>query len=221
MITRRTLVMWSGGLDSTYGLIRVLRESDDEVFAHHISRHARDDTGRNMTRTAAYEDRAVSQMLPVIQRLYRPFSFTQSAVNLLAFRNFARDTSTAMFFAAHAAMSHGFGPQDRILLSMNSDEDKSWNPGSELYNFLRATTIRVLRVTWGGEDFPQCFLWEPPPRKCDEAAYLPDELFRLTASCRNPSYDATADTYEGCQVCRECISLSAITRSNGHMPNAT
>ena len=71
-------------MDSTYGLVRLLHESNDEVFAHHISRYARDDTGRNMTRTAAYEDRAVRQMLPAIQRLYRPFAFTQSAVNLLA-----------------------------------------------------------------------------------------------------------------------------------------
>ncbi|MGB3313663.1 MAG: hypothetical protein WBB85_04580 [Albidovulum sp.] len=210
MTARKTLVMWSGGLDSTYGLVRLLRESDDEVYAHHISRYARDDTGQSMTQTANYEDRAVHAMRPIVEKAYRPFTFTQSAVNLLAFRNFARDTSTAMFFAAHAAMSHDFSGQDRILLSMNSDEDKSWNPGSELYDFLRAATIRVLRVTWGGDGHPRCFLWDHPPAKRDEAAYLPEQLVTLTASCRNPHHDQASNTFGRCQACPECVSLSAI-----------
>ncbi|MCV3274384.1 hypothetical protein [Roseobacter sinensis] len=209
-MVRKTLVMWSGGLDSTYGLVNLLRETDDDVFAHHISRHARSDSGHNSTRTADYENDAVARMLPLISETYRPFSFGQSTVDLRAFRSFARDTSTAMFLAAHAARSHGFSRDDRILLSMNSDEDKSWNPGSELYRFLRAYTVRILRLTWGAEDFPTCFLWDPPPRKQKEANYLPKHLFDMTASCREPRYDPDGEGYLRCQICPECVTLSSV-----------
>ncbi|MEM9152751.1 MAG: hypothetical protein AAGB19_20155 [Cyanobacteria bacterium P01_F01_bin.3] len=149
-------------------------------------------------------------MRSLIEARFRPFQFSLSAINLRAFPNFARDTSTAMFFAAHAARSYEFGPRDRILLSMNSDEDKSWNPGSELYDFLRSTTLRVLRTAWEGEDFPECFLWDPPPSKRVEAAYVPKDVLRLTASCRDPRYDEATDTFQKCGICPECVTLSAL-----------
>ncbi len=210
---RKTLVMWSGGLDSTYGLVRLLRETNDDVYAHHISRYALDDTGKKKTYTAPYEDRAISFMHPILLSRYREFHFDSSSVNLTSFRNFARDTSTAMFFSAHSALSHSFCRKDRILLSMNSDEDKSWNPGSEIYQFLRAYTVRILRLIWGNEDHPQCFLWPYPPTKQEEVNYLPDDIFKFTASCRNPSYDDEVDTFSSCQRCPECITLSSVSHN--------
>ena len=33
---RTTLVMLSGGVDSVYRLVKLLRETDDEVLAHHV-----------------------------------------------------------------------------------------------------------------------------------------------------------------------------------------
>ena len=186
---RKTLVMWSGGLDSTYGLVRLLREISDEIFAHHIHRHARHDDGKHIALTCEHEAEAIGQMLPYITRTYRIFHYSESRVDLTTFYRFARDTSTAMFFASQAAKSFRFHTEDRILFSMNSDEDKEWNPGSETYFFLRAVTINIMKLVWGSEEVPQCFLWPEPPDKQEESDYLPIELVRMTASCRDPKRD--------------------------------
>ena len=211
---RKTLVMWSAGLDSTYGLIRLLSETGDEVFAHHIHRHARHDEGTRPADTCRYEAEAIERMRPWIEANYRPFAYSESVVDLTAFSSFARDTATAMFFAAQATRMHGFSPADRILLSMNSDEDASWNPGSELYWYLRQVTIRLLKLVWRSEDVPECFLWDPPPTKQAEIDFLPMELTDMTASCRDPKHvneDETEKGWRHCGICAECQTLSGVT----------
>lgn len=207
-MTTKSLVMWSGGLDSTYGLVRLLSETKDDVYAHHIDRNALHDSGKRTAPTCEYEAEAIEKMRPYIASTYRSFHYSESAVDLTAFETFARDTTTSMFFAAHVAKSYGFTRMDRILLSMNSDEDSQWNPGSELYSFLRMTTIQVMKLVWGSEDVPQCFLWPEPPTKQIEADYLPIDLFWMTASCRDP--EPSGEDWKLCGTCPECVTLSSV-----------
>lgn len=211
---RKTLVMWSGGLDSTYGLIRLLGQTDDDVFAHHIHRHARHDTGVRPADTCVYEAEAIANMRKWLAVNCRPFTYSESVVDLTCFSAFARDTATAMFFAAQATRMHGFTPDDRILLSMNSDEDASWNPGSEIFWFLRIVTIQMLKLVWRSEDAPECFLWEPPPTKQAEIDLMPAELTAMTASCRDPKRwppEAGKNGWRLCGECAECRTLSKVT----------
>lgn len=205
---RKTLVMWSAGLDSTYGLVRLLRETDDHVYAHHIHRHARHDSGTRQADTCRYEAEAITRMRPWIKRKFRDFPYSESVVDLRAFPTFARDTATSMFFAAQVTRANGFQPTDRILLSMNSDEDADWNPGSEKYWFLRMITIQMLKLVWQSEDVPQPFLWTPPPKKQVEVDYLPQELVQMTASCRDPN--EIDGSWINCGACAECETLSSV-----------
>ena len=212
---RKTLVMWSGGLDSTYGLVRLLRETSDEIFAHHIHRRARHDAGKHIALTCEHEAEAIKRMLPYIIRTYRTFHYSDSKVDLTAFYRFARDTSTAMFFASQAAKSFGFHAEDRILFSMNSDEDKEWNTGSETYPFLRSVTISIMKLVWGSEEVPQCFLWPEPPAKQEETDYLPLELVRMTASCRDPKRNEKKN-WVFCGQCVECRTLKDVKHVEAH-----
>ncbi|WP_343564321.1 hypothetical protein [Kiloniella sp. b19] len=206
---RKTLVMWSGGLDSTYGVVRLLNETDDEVYAHHMHRVARHDRGDRSSMTCESEAIAIEKMKPFIQEYYRDFHFSESLVDLSDFSAFARDTTTTMFFAAQVAKSFGFTVRDRILFSMNSDEDRDWNPGSEIYSFLRMMNVGLLKNIWRSEDVPYCFLWPEPPSKQEEADYMPYELFCLTSSCRDPLLSPDGHEVK-CGRCAECITLRSV-----------
>ncbi|WP_374650300.1 hypothetical protein [Dongia sp.] len=209
---RKSLVMWSGGLDSTYGLMRLLTTTDDDVYAHHIHRQARHDSGRKAALTLPYEAEAIGRMTPWIRARYRGFTYSESNVDITAFPKFARDTATSMFFAGLVTRRYGFGPQDRILLSMNRDEDREWNPDSEKYWFLRMITLQTLKLVWQSEEVPDAFLWAPPPSKQEEIDFLPPDLVAMTASCRDPKAVKESSTglltWQTCGTCDECKTLS-------------
>ena len=204
----KSLVMWSGGLDSTYTLVRLLKETEDEVFAHHIHRNARRDDGKDLAATCEYEREAVAAMRAYINRHYRSFSYSESAVDLTAFSAFARDTATSMFFAAQAAMTYQFSPFDRIMIGVNRDEDTRWIEHTETYKFRRMMVNQMLKAVWESEDVPFFYLWTPRPTKQAEADYLPLELFRLTASCRSPTREGAR--WVVCGTCAECSTLSKV-----------
>lgn len=204
----KSLVMWSGGLDSTYTLVRLLNETDDEVYAHHVHRNARRDDGRDLAATCDYERDAIAVMLEYIRKHYRPFTYSESSIDLTAFSAFARDTATSMFFAAQAAMTYQFSPFDRIMIGVNRDEDKRWIENTEAYKFRRMMVNQMVKAVWESEDIPFFYLWTPRPTKQEEADYLPLELFRLTASCRDPKRDD--EGWVLCGKCPECSTLAKV-----------
>jgi 7-cyano-7-deazaguanine synthase in queuosine biosynthesis len=205
----KSLVMWSGGLDSTYTLVRLLKETDDEVFAHHVHRNARRDDGTDLAATCEYERQAATVMRTYMSEHYRPFTYSESSIDLTAFSAFARDTATSMFFAAQAAMTYQFSPFDRIMIGVNRDEDARWIENTETYKFRRMMVNQMLKAVWESEDVPFFYLWTPRPTKQAEADYLPLELFQLTASCRNPSREGAR--WIVCGTCAECSTLANVT----------
>jgi hypothetical protein len=212
----RSLVMWSGGLDSTYALARLLEQTDDEVYAHHIHLNASRDDGKARSRRCEFEAQAVSRLSSLLKSRYRGFDYSESRADLTAFPNFARDTATAMFFAAQLAMSRQFTPLDRIVLGVN-DDDPRWRAGSEVYAFRRAVLNRILRAVWESEDVPYLYVFDPRPSKAEEAAYLGAEISALAVSCRHPQTSGVGFTDDGlhpCGDCRKCRGRSAITTAD-------
>jgi hypothetical protein len=212
----RSLVMWSGGLDSTYALARLLEQTDDEVYAHHIHLNAPRDDGKARSRRCEFEAQAVPRLSSLLKSRYRGFDYSESRADLTAFPSFARDTVTAMYFAAQLAMSRRFTPLERIVLGVN-DQDPRWRSGSELYAFRRAVLNRILRGVWESEDVPYLYLFDPRPSKAEETAYLGEEISALTVSCRHPQTDGVGFTDDGlhpCGDCRKCRDRSAITSAD-------
>ena len=207
----KSLVVWSGGLDSTYSLVRLLKETDDNVFAHHIHFKGRNDSGESVSHKCEYEAVAIEKMRPYIEETFRPFTYSESHLDISAFTVFARDTATSMFFAAQAAMTYGFTPRDRILLGMNRDEDVRWNAGTDSYRYRRLVTIRMLKAVMESEEVPYFYLFDPRPSKQEEADFLPYELFRMSASCRDPLL--VEDGFGMCGACLECRTLKNVVRN--------
>jgi hypothetical protein len=69
----RMIVMWSGGIDSTFKLAYLLRETEYQIHAHHVQIVNRE--GRSKTERAAC--RALRSKLKTI----RGFAYTESSID--------------------------------------------------------------------------------------------------------------------------------------------
>ena len=68
-----TLLMLSGGADSAAALIKLLTDSDEPVFAHHIVIHDRESATRHKA-----ENLACDRLVKYCREHYRDFVFTKS-----------------------------------------------------------------------------------------------------------------------------------------------
>lgn len=204
----RSLVLWSGGLDSTYALLRLLRESDDAVFSHHV-RIERGARAGAAARRADYEAAAVQRLLAPLQETARPFHHGTSRVDLGGLGGAAcaitGEAALLGFLAAHAAMAHGFTPFDRVLVGVNGDADPGWQPDTAACALRRARLARALRAAWGCDEVPLIYLWEPRPTKAAMRDYLGDAIASRIASCLRPRPAGEDDAaLVPCGECAKC-----------------
>lgn len=186
----KTLVMFSGGVDSTYVLVKLLRETDDEVFAHHV--HLVNYEGRH-----AVEARRCRQIIEHCRRTIRPLHYTESAIDHRGFRFFGIDMISVGFEAGLVAHSHHI---PRWTAGISAD-DQRWD-----------ARFRHVEASVAANAFPfappQFFLL-PQVSKLDEMRYLQPDLLAMTWSCRTPVVEG--DTFLACAECRACQTLARLT----------
>jgi 7-cyano-7-deazaguanine synthase in queuosine biosynthesis len=217
----RALVLWSGGVDSTYTLLRLLRDGTDAVFSHHV-RIERGD-GADAGARGALEEAAIARLRPALAEAGRTFVHTASRVDLGATGTPGGEAGVLAFLAAHAAMAHRFTPFDRVLVGVNADLDPGWAPGSAACALRRARLAAALRAAWGCDEVPQVYLWEPRPTKAAMWSYLGPALAPLTVSCLHPRRDQAAGAPEACGVCVRCVWRCRVARDapvRGVLPDA-
>jgi hypothetical protein len=73
-----SVVMFSGGIDSTAVLKRLLVETDKNIFAHHIHIISGEGEGKFYTSETA----AVNQIIPYMKNNYRDFNYSESKVDI-------------------------------------------------------------------------------------------------------------------------------------------
>ncbi len=209
--TIRSLVLFSGGIDSTYSLVRLLKETQDLVYAHHVS-FIGSKSGSEVTNLDSV---ALSVREPIawIRSNLRDFEYSQSLVDLSMFATRARENTSLMYFAAQAAMNYGFSPFDRILLGVNADADPGWHPDSAVYAWRRTLLVRMLRSVWECDEVPHLYFWNPRPSKHAMLEYLPTELARLTFSCSKPTIDeSNSGRPVACGSCSRCQWRNRVSR---------
>jgi 7-cyano-7-deazaguanine synthase in queuosine biosynthesis len=197
----RSLVLWSGGLDSTYALLRLLEHSGDEVFSHHVRvvRAASDPAAH----VGACQEHAIERLHGRLIARARNFEHSSTRVDLGGTAGACVDAALLAFMAAQAARVHRFTPFDRVLVGVNADEDPGWAPDSAACALRRARLARALRAAWGCDEVPQIYLWEPRPDKAAMAAFLGRALVPATVSCLHPVAHGGADA-QPCGACRKC-----------------
>ena len=184
-----TLVMFSGGLDSTAMLAKLLAESADDLHVHHIRMVNRE--GRDRA-----EQRAVEAIVAYCRARYRGFRYSESALDFSGLEAIPIDYLSIAFVACQVAIDTpgcnrvavGALAADTDIANRSARQKRVFE---EMYACYRARKLGEPRVEW-------LFPVYPTP-KAELAAALPPELLDLTWSCRRP-----IEGFRPCLVCKAC-----------------
>jgi len=199
-----TLVMFSGGLDSTAMLVKLLAESADDLRVHHIRMVNRE--GRDRA-----EQRAVEAIVAYCRARYRAFRCSESALDFSALEAIPIDYLSIAFVACQVAIDTP--GCDRIAIGALATDTDIANRSArqkrvfdEMYACYRARKLGEPRVEW---TFP---VYDTP--KAELAAGLPQELLDLTWSCRRP-----LEGFRPCLTCKACLARQGLRRETAPAQN--
>lgn len=200
---QRTLVMHSGGIDSTAALWHVLHrpEKYGEVHVHHI--HI-----QNIEARWQAEARAVKNILAYLKKHSpNPFTYSESVINTPSFGNkFLYDVEVIGFITGY--MTSRDPKITKVVIAATATDfelgvDDSVMRGKRMHNAYHPEE----------EDHSARIKEYPHRNLTKEQVYhtVPPELAKLTWSCRTPHY-ADGKPIE-CGRCKTCkIELKLINR---------
>ena len=189
-----TLVMFSGGLDSTAVLVRLLAESNDDLRVHHIRM-------ANLEARAEAEQRAVESIVAWCQTRYRPFRYSESGLDFSSLKAIPIDYLAVAYVACQVAIDTPGCARIAVgTLARDLDEIKrsvcvnQRRVFAAMYACYRARKLGEPTIEWV---YPVYALTKP-----QVAAVLPPELRAMTWSCRRPV--AISGGFRPCGVCKPC-----------------
>lgn len=195
-----SLLMLSGGIDSTYALYKLLRETDDEVLVHHI--HLMNNLGRHIP-----ELHSCRKIATYCHKNIRPLIYTETTIDHRNFAAHGWDLIAAGLEAGVVATSFFITRKkaiDRWIVGMADDDAV---PADRL----RRAQL-CCQFNWQGgasANPPQLFTF-PLIGGAQEVSALPKDLFDLTWSCRSPRPGNRPDQHEPCGECKACKRRAAI-----------
>jgi 7-cyano-7-deazaguanine synthase in queuosine biosynthesis len=181
--------MFSGGIDSTAMLVKLLTQGRDELRVHHIRMVNRE--GRDRA-----ESRSVEAIVAYCRKRYRPFRYSESGLDFSELEAIPIDYLSIAFVACQVAIDTpgcnriavGALAADTDIINRAARQKRVFEVMYECY---RARKLGEPRVEW---IFP---VYDIP--KAELAAALPQELLDLTWSCRRP-----LDGVRPCGTCKAC-----------------
>jgi 7-cyano-7-deazaguanine synthase in queuosine biosynthesis len=181
--------MFSGGIDSTAMLVKLLVQSTDELRVHHV--HMANREGRDRA-----EQRAVEAIVAYCRERYRPFRYSESGLDFAALEAIPIDYLSIAFVACQVAIDTP-GCNRIAVGSLAADTDIANRTARQkrvfevMYECYRARKLGEPRVEW---IYP---VYDTP--KAELSAALPHELLDLTWSCRRP-----VEGFRACGTCKAC-----------------
>lgn len=187
-----TLVMLSGGLDSTTVLFKLLSETDKIVFVHHT-------TYLNSEERARCELYAVNNIVDWCDRNIRQLYFTKNAIDFRFMPHPPWDYQVVAFVAAQICQKWTAISEMAVGLEYappNPNWPLDWHHARNIFDSM--FRFRERRVNW---IFPVKDM-----TKLDEFNCLPRELYDLTWSCRTPVKEE--GKLSPCKNCPPCASAA-------------
>ena len=194
--------MFSGGLDSTAMLVKLLTESDDELRVHHIRMANKE--GRD-----GAEQQAVESIVAWCRDRYRPFRYSESGLDFRALEAIPIDYLAIAFVACQVAIDT---PRcNRVAVASLSRDTDIENRSTRqrrvfdvMYECYRYRKLGEPQVEW---IYPVYHTTKPAL-----AASLPRELVELTWSCRRPVRQGAE--WRPCGACKACLARQGISPQN-------
>jgi len=190
--------MFSGGLDSTAMLVKLLAETDEDLRVHHIRM-------TNRENRAEAEQAAAERIVGWCRERYRPFRYSQSGLDFGELEAIPIDYLCVAFVACQVAIDTP--GCDRIAVAALARDTDIENRSARqrrvfdaLYECYRARKLGEPRVEW---IYP---VYHAAKREL--AAALPGELLELTWSCRRPVRAAAG--LRPCGACKACLARAGI-----------
>ncbi len=185
-----TLIMFSGGLDST-GVFWRLINSQKKLHIHHLYLV-------NKENRAKAEDRAVGEIVAYMKNI-RDFGYSESYHEYPSYNgNFMFDSDIFSFMAGS------------ICLSMRTVQEVAIGmTASDMRSGLSARVARATRIfeSFGAKAKKVYPLMDMTKKQIYEM--LPEELRTMSWSCRTPLYEGEDIKMCGrCRTCREIKSIS-------------
>jgi len=189
------LVMFSGGLDSTCVLYRLLAETNCAVVAHHIHLH-------NHEKRWVPEAIAVDAIRAYVQKHVRHFDYSESTYVSPCRRNIGFDVDIVAFMSAQILYDR---PEIQFIAHGQNKDD--FREGFD-NRFAQAKLINEAALN-NLKRKDRLFGVGPcrDMTKKDICDYLPDELLSLTWSCRHPVKQID-DSFARCMKCVACKEMT-------------
>ena len=194
--------MFSGGLDSTAMLVKLLSESAHELRVHHIRMANRE--GRE-----GAEQQAVEAIVAWCRDRYRPFRYTESGLDFRELEAIPIDYLSIAFVACQVAIDTP-GCNRVAVASLSRDTDIENRSARQrrvfeaMYECYRYRKLGERHVEWIYPVYHST--------KQALAASLPPELLRLTWSCRRPVRRGAE--WQPCGSCKACLARHGISPQN-------
>lgn len=197
--------MYSGGLDSTAMLVRLLTETTDDLRVHHIRMANRE--GR-----VEAEQAAVESVVAWCGKRYRPFRYSESGLDFSALEAIPIDYLSVAFVACQVAIdTPGCNRIAVGTLARDLDEMKRSVTAAQrrvfatMYDCYRARKLGEPDLEW---IYPVYAMTKP-----QIASLLESEVRQMTWSCRRP---VKADSgYRTCGTCKPCRARAEINAALG------
>ena len=194
--------MYSGGLDSTAMLVKLLAGTTEELRVHHIRMQNRE--GR-----AEAEQAAVERIVEFCQARYRPFRYSESGLDFAQLEAIPIDYLSIAYVACQVAIDTP-GCNRIAVASLSRDTDivnrsaRQRQVFDAMYACYRARKLGEAQVEWLYPVY-EC-------TKAEIAAMLPAELAALTWSCRRPV--ARQGGWAPCGTCKACLARDGVSAQN-------
>ena len=194
--------MFSGGMDSTAMLVKLLTQTQDELRVHHIRM-------ANKEMRAQAEGYAAERIVAYCRQRHRPFRYSESGLDFSSLEAIPIDYLSIAYVACQVAIDTP--GCDRIAVaSLSRDTDivnrsrRQREVFDVMYACYRARKLGETKVDWVYPVY-DC-------TKAQIAAMLPPELAALTWSCRRPV--AQGKSWAPCGACKACLARAGISLQN-------
>ena len=190
--------MFSGGLDSTAMLFKLLTGTDEDLRVHHIRM-------ANREQRADAEQAAVERIVAWCRERCRPFRYTESALDFRELEAIPIDYLCVAFVACQVAIdTPGCNRIAVAALARDTDIEnraaRQRRVFDSLYECYRARKLGEPEVQW---IYP---VYHATKREL--AAALPRELLEMSWSCRRPV--RVGEGFRACGACKACLARAGI-----------
>ena len=182
--------MFSGGLDSTGALWKLLNESTERILVHHMNL-------KNAERRARAESIAVTNLVQRLRQI-RNFGYTESTHEYTTYNNtMIFDNDLANFIAGTICQS--LPTIQKVALGMTaSDTGDAVNERAERGKKILSAFTNAQKI-YPVQDLTKIQIYN----------LLPQDVRDMTWSCRTPIYN-TDGVPSVCNQCKACIEMKSI-----------